>query len=174
MLYIQPAVNGDYPAVKGFYDALTDEMEHAPFQPGWKKDIYPTRDFLLRSIAQGELYTGLLGEEMAACMVVNRQCNDGYRQVRWSVEAGPEEVRVIHALGVRAAYSNRGFAKEMVQEAVALARKGRCKTIRLDILAGNLPAERAYTRVGFRPVATLPMFYEDTGWTDYKLFEFLF
>lgn len=32
-------------------------------------------------------------------------------------------------------------------------------------------AERLYTCMGFRFVQAKDMFYEDTGWTEYKIFE---
>ena len=45
--------------------------------------------------------------------------------------------------------------------------------IRLDVLGGNIPAEKAYTRMGFVYRGTINMFYEDTGWTGYRLFEYV-
>ena len=110
---------------------------------------------------------------LAACMVVNHACNEGYRSVAWGVEAADDELLVIHALGVRRACSGRGLAREMARRVLQMARAQGLKTVRLDVLGGNLPAERAYTAVGFRHVDTLRMFYEDTGWTDYKAFEYL-
>ena len=171
-LNIRAAAEGDYPAVRAFYYDLTDEMADTPFRPGWEKDVYPTQDFLRDSIRRGELYLGFLAGELAACMVVNGQYNEGYRTAAWGVEAADEALLVIHALGVRRAVSGRGLAKTMARYALALARRQGKKAVRLDVLGGNLPAERAYTAVGFRYVDTLTMFYEDTGWTDYKLFEY--
>ena len=170
---IRPAAEGDYPAVRDFYYAVTDEMGEDPFLPGWEKDVYPTQDFLKDSIRRGELYLGYLGGALAACMVVNHQYNEGYRSVAWGVEAADDELLVIHALGVRRAFSGRGLAKEMARRVLQMARAQGMKTVRLDVLGSNLPAERAYTAVGFRHVDTLRMFYEDTGWTDYKAFEYL-
>lgn len=172
-LDIRPAAEGDYPAVRDFYYAVTDEMAEEPFLPGWEKDVYPTQAFLRDSIRRGELYLGYLGGALAACMVVNQSYNEGYRSVSWGVEAADHELLVIHALGVRRAYAGRGFAKEMARHVLRMARARGLKTVRLDVLGGNLPAERAYTAVGFRYVDTLRMFYEDTGWTDYKVFEAL-
>ena len=40
-----------------------------------------------------------------------------------------------------------------------------------DILSGNDAAERLYTRAGFQFVQAKPMFYEDTGWTEHKMFD---
>ena len=44
---------------------------------------------------------------------------------------------------------------------------------RLDVLEGNTPAERLYTGFGFRYMATLKMYYEDTGWTNFMLYEYV-
>ena len=57
--------------------------------------------------------------------------------------------------------------------AIAMAREKGIKTVRLDVLEGNLPAEKAYGKVGFQYVDTVRMFYEDTGWTNYKLYEYI-
>ena len=40
-------------------------------------------------------------------------------------------------------------------------------------LGGNVPAERLYTGQGFARCGTVRMFYDDTGWTDYGLYEYL-
>lgn len=172
-LDIRPAAEGDCPAVRDFYYALTDEMADAPYRPGWERDVYPAQAFLKSSIRQRELYLGYLDGALAACMVANQAYNEGYRSVAWGVEAADDELLVIHALGVRRTCSGRGLAKAMARRVLQMARAQGLKTVRLDVLGGNLPAERAYTAVGFRHVDTLRMFYEDTGWTDYKAFEYL-
>ena len=41
-----------------------------------------------------------------------------------------------------------------------------------DFLKGNIPAERLYSSMGFKYLHTLPMYYEDTGVTDYELYVF--
>lgn len=61
----------------------------------------------------------------------------------------------------------------MVQQVIKIACENNIKTIRLDVLEGNIPAEKTYTKMGFMYLDTIQMFYEDTGWTNYKLFEFI-
>ena len=78
---------------------------------------------------------------------------------------------MIHTLGVRRKFSGRGLAKQLVQEVIDMAENSGIRAIRLDVLKGNLPAEKVYLKMGFRYVDTLPMYYEDTGITDYKAFE---
>ena len=69
-------------------------------------------------------------------------------------------------------YTGRGYAKALVQEAIALARKNHKKAVLLDVLGGNLPAQRLYTGLGFQYVSTVNMYYADTGWTDFLLYEY--
>lgn len=173
MLQIRTAARDDYARVRNFYYSLTDAMRDAVYPPGWEKDIYPTQEFLIQSIRNGELYIGGIGRETASCMVVNHAYNAGYKAVRWSIDAADTELLVIHALGVHPAYSGRGIAKQMVRHVIETARRSPVKTIRLDVLAGNVPAEQAYTKLGFVCLDTIPMYYADTGWTRYRLFEYL-
>ena len=171
MIEIRRAKNMDYPVVRDFYYDLIDAMENAKFSPGWKRDIYPTQDFLIESIRNGELYIGEKDSKILSCMVVNHSYNEGYKEIDWTVDAKDSELLVIHALGVNAEFSGQGIAKKMVQKVIEMARKDGIKAIRLDVLEGNLPAEKAYTKMGFQYLETKQMFYEDTGWTEYKMYE---
>lgn len=171
-LNIRCADSGDYPEVRDFYYSLIEAMENAEYKPGWEKDVYPTQDFLIKSIDSGELFLAELDGNLASCMVVNHEYNDGYKGVNWSVQAQDSELLVIHALGVHPEYTGKGIAKKMVRTVIEAARENGIKTIRLDVLEGNLPAEKAYTGLGFVYRDTLKMFYEDTGWTNYRLFEY--
>lgn len=173
MLQIRTADSNDYDRVRAFYYLLIDMMENAEFKPGWEKDIYPTQEFLMKSIERNELYIGKIDGQIVSCMVVNHEYNDGYKDIAWSIEAKDSELFVIHALGINPMFSNKGIAKEMVQHVIKIAHEKNIKTIRLDELVGNIPAEKAYTKMGFMYLDTIQMFYEDTGWTNYKLFELI-
>ena len=48
-----------------------------------------------------------------------------------------------------------------------------CRAITLALLGGNLPAQRLYEGLGFAYMGTVPLFYEDTGWTDFLLYEYV-
>lgn len=163
----------DYYGVRDFYYHLIDAYESSEFKPGWEKDIYPTREFLLDSIRNNELYIGEIDNSIVSCMIVNHQYNEGYNHVKWSINVSDEELYVIHALGVDPFYSGQGIAKQMVNEVIKLARMNNIKTIRLDVLQDNIPALKAYEKMGFRYVDTIKMYYEDTGWTEFKVYEYI-
>lgn len=170
---IRTADKNDYGSVRDFYYSLIEAMEDSEYRPGWEKDVYPTQEFLIQSIENNELYVGRADGQIVSCMILNHKYNEGYGGVRWSIEASNSELLVIHALGVSPMYAGKGIAKQMVRRAVDVARENNVKTIRLDVLEGNVPAEKTYTKMGFVYLDTIQMFYEDTGWTNYKLFELI-
>ena len=69
--------------------------------------------------------------------------------------------------------SGKGYAKELVRYALNLGRETGMKAVRLDVLEGNVPAERLYSGLGFSCVGMVPMFYEDTGWKNFKAYEYV-
>ncbi len=170
-MVIRLARPDEYEDVRAFYHSLIDAIANLPYGAGWKKDIYPSREFLRGSIDSKELYIAEDGAIMGA-MVVNQEYNESYRKFDWPTKADDSEVLLIHALGVHPSYSGKGVAKKMVRFVTDKAASEGMKAIRLDVLKGNLPAEKLYAGMGFRYLHTLNMFYEDTGWTDYELFEY--
>jgi len=182
-----------FPLVRAFYHSLIDNMQSSPYKIGWIKDIYPAPDFLLQSIRNGELYLGIednssrnaendilpeSGDEVslngiAAAMVINHEYNESYNNFHWQTVAEDSEILIIHALGVHPDYAGRGCAKQMVRTVVDIGKSTGMKAIRLDVLGGNIPAENLYTELGFKYLHTLQMFYEDTGWTNFKLYEYV-
>lgn len=171
MYAIRLAQPDEYEAVRAFYHRLIDEMQGSPYLPGWKKDVYPDSAMLRAAMEAQTLYVCEIDHAFAAAMIVNGTANDGYRSVHWGIDAAENEVRIVHALGVMPAYQGRGVSNAMVEAFLSLARKAGCKAARLDVLEGNLPAVKLYTRHGFAYVGTVNMFYVDTGWTNYELYE---
>lgn len=172
-LKIRVADEMDYENIINLYYDITDALKNATYSPGWERDIYPTQEFLRNSIKSDELYLGELDGQIVTSMVVNHEYNEGYKKVKWSIEVLDSELLVIHALGVHPDYSGRGIAKQMVLKVIEMARQNHIKAVRLDVLEGNLPAEKAYTKLGFKYLDTIQMFYEDTGWTNYMAYEYI-
>ena len=172
MLTIRAARADEFETVRCFYHRLIDMMEGSKFHPRWEKGVYPSDAFMRSSIERGELYVGMLGEEIAAAMVINGEGADGYDGAPWSVSAAHGEFSVIHTLGVMPAYHGRGFARELVRAAKETARGLGHKALRLDVLNGNLPAVRLYESEGFSYISAIKLFYEDTGVADFLLYEY--
>ena len=162
----------EFTRVRDFYWRLIDRMEGGPFDPGWRRGVYPSDAELRNALGRGELWLLEDGADIAAAVIVNNDYNPGYEGLPWAVEAPPERVYVLHVLGVEPDRQGRGVARRVVEECLALARSRGAACVRLDVLGGNEPAERLYKLAGFRFVAAKEMFYEDTGWTEFRMFEF--
>lgn len=171
MQRVERLKEADFTALRDFYWELIDKMQGSQFLPGWEKGVYPADEFLRDELAAGDYYALRVDGKLAAAMALNHSANDGYIGTNWAVEAGEGEFSVIHALGVMPDYHGQGLAKNLVVEAERLARESGEKALRLDVLDGNLPALRLYEGLGFEFRRKVRMFYEDTGWTDFLLYE---
>ena len=159
--------------VRHFYHSLIDSLNPAQRYVGWKKDIYPSPAFLRNSIDNGDLYVCRDEGRIAGAMVLNHAYNESYKNCCWQIAADDSEILVIHALGVHPGFQGKGCSKAMVRKAIAIAEETGMKAIRLDVLAGNIPAENLYQGMGFQYLTSVQMYYEDTGWTAFKLYEYV-
>ena len=170
---ISRANKNSYGEVRCFYHSLIDSLNPAQRYVGWKKDIYPSPAFLRSAIDDGDLYVCRDEDRIAGAMVLNHAYNESYKNCCWQIAADDSEILVIHALGVHPGFQGKGFAKAMVRKAIAIAEEAGMKAIRLDVLAGNIPAEKLYQGMGFQYLTSVQMYYEDTGWTAFKLYEYV-
>lgn len=166
---MQAARTEEFTEIRSFYWNLIDQMDTDKI--GWKKGIYPTDAFLTESLQKGELYTLRENGVLCACVILNEEYNEGYNGLPWCISCKADEVWIPHALAVDPSIQGKGIGRRLMAEIRQAAKQKGKKVIRLDILGTNERAEHLYTGVGFRFVAAKEMFYEDTGWTEYKMFE---
>ena len=169
-LLLRPAEYKELEKVIDFYDFIIDAQEGQEYSPGWTKDVYPAREDLETAINAGQLFLGLLGNEIVCAEEITGN-DDIYEHVLWHFDAKEEEVSVIHLLCVHPEYYGRGFAKEMVRYAADLSRSIGRKVIRLDVIQGNDRAKNLYLTEGFEFIGDFQVYYEDTGLADFWMFE---
>ena len=171
-MIIRKAEAKQFQAVRELYYDIIDAVGDSGDSVGWKRDIYPAPDFLFDSIRRGELFIAEEGDTIVGAMVLNHLSNEEYQSFDWPTQAEESEITMIHALGIRPSCRGKGCARQMVRFALDHAREYGQKVIRLDVLKGNVAAKKLYTGMGFRYLHSLPMYYEDTGWTDFELYEY--
>ena len=170
-MLIRKAEPFEFIAVRNFYWDMIDMMQQSEYKPDWQKNVYPSDKYLEEAVKNGEMFIGIEGQTILSAMIVNNSCNEGYSKVLWPISADADQIYMIHALGVHPQFMQTGIASQMVQFVLKLAADQNKKAVRLDVLSKNLPAKKLYLKHGFYHVDTLLMFYEDTGWTDFLLFE---
>lgn len=120
-----------------------------------------------------ELYVLVRNNEYLACVILNHDCNEGYRNIPWHFPCDEDKVLIPHALAVHPKVQKQGIGKIVVTDVIEMARARGMRALRLDILGINYMTEWLYTSMGFRFVTAKDMFYEDTGLTEYKMYELL-
>ena len=55
----------------------------------------------MSSNTKGELFIGLIDNNIIVAMVINHESNEGYQNIDWPTKANVDEVMGIHALEVR-------------------------------------------------------------------------
>lgn len=168
---VRPLGPGEGDRAVAFYWDMIDAMPDTEDLPRWKKGIYPKESFLRASVEAGELHAAEENGEILGAMVCNGTGSSGCAGTLWPSGAPDDRCLVVHALGVHASRAREGIGKLLVQHAAGLAKERGLAAVRLDVLSGNDPAERLYRGQGFQYVRTVNMYYEDTGWHDFKLFE---
>ena len=138
---------------------------------GWEKGVYPSDAFIQSSISDGERYTLTENDTLCACVILNSDHNEGYEGCPWSITCNDSEVLTPHALAVNPELQGKGIGKIVVENILTVAKSENKKAVRLDVLSACKAAERLYTSCGFHFVEAKDMFYEDTGRTEYKMFE---
>ena len=171
-MIIEKAMPDQFQDIMSFYYDIIEDIGDSDDSAGWTKDVYPSPDLIKEYIDKGELYAAMEDEKIVGAMVLNHEYNDEYKNCKWPTKADDDEVIVIHLLGVHPSYRRKGCARQLVRFAMDHARQNRQKVIRLDVLKGNIIAEKMYPDMGFRYLETLPLFYEDIGWKEFELYEY--
>lgn len=170
---LRHAGTGEYKSVREFYWETIDLLQGRSDTVAWKKGIYPSDEFLKESIGRGELYVLEHDGAISASVILNSAPNDGYAGLPWSVECASDEVLIPHALAVHPVLHKKGLGGIVVKDVIEIAESLGKKTVRLDILEGNAAAERLYTGAGFQYVGAKNMYYEDTGWREFRMYELI-
>ena len=170
-LNIRKADLNQFEAVMNFYYDLIDSMRNYEYRPLWEKDVYPTRQFIYKSIENNELFIAANDSAIVGSMIMNHISADEYSKAPWKVMAKNDETMIIHALAVLPEGQGAGIGMKMVNYAIKHCKDNNMKAIRLDVLLPNKPAHKLYAKMGFAYIDKIQLFYEDTGLTDFLLYE---
>ena len=164
------AAPGDLAGVSQFYREVCEAQASDAYGPGWHYGIYPSEDDLAKRLEENALYLCLEGERIAAAFVLSMGEDELYREARWSFET--ETVFVLHLFAVHPAFRGKGVGRCALSDAIRLAAERGGEAVHLDVVKGNLSAERLYRAAGFAFCEEKKVFYVDTGEILVELFEY--
>ena len=146
---IKKAAPQDLGAVAALYGAVCDYLADKPFNPNWRRDIFPAREDAEQYLAADGLYIAREGGRVVGSIALTPEADHIFRVQEVAVH--PDCLR-------------RGIGRALLDFAAkeAAARGG--SALRLYVWEGNTPAIRAYEKSGFNRTAK-----EDIGLGEFGL-----
>ena len=150
-----------------FYRNIIFSIKDSEFKPKWN-DSYPDLEFIENSIMKGEMYV-YSEDGINACVVINNEFGEEYDNVKWHADAESGEIIVIHTFAVDS--MGKGIGKEIFNQIENSAVENNKKSIRIDIIDGNIGAANVFKKFGFEYVDSVKMFHEAVGLETFHLYE---
>lgn len=144
-----------YRMVHAAIDAM--EKEHI-FQ--WD-DLYPTKEDFQEDADEGQLYVGLLEDQIAVVYTLNQKFDQAYENGKW--KSKDEPFYIVHRLCVNPAFQHKGIATSTLLHIEKQLRNMGVHAIRLDVFSNNPFALRLYHALG----------YSEVGYADWRKGRFI-
>lgn len=153
-----------------FYRKVIDSIKDSEFRPKWNES-YPNLEFIKTSIEKDELYVCTKDDMIIACAVLNNRFDPEYEDVNWNVNAKSDEIIIIHTFAVFTELAGNGIGKEVFTQIKDNAIKDGKKTIRIDIIDGNIGAQKVFEKFGFEYVDCVEFFHPIAGMEKFLLYD---
>ena len=168
---VRKAVESDLEQIENLYNELCDYLEGHENYPGWIKGVYPTRADAQKGLEDGALFVAQIDEEIAGTFILRHEPEEGYRNGNWLTENDYSRIYVVYTFAVHPRFLKKRVGMEMLSFIEHMAKEEKCLSIRLDVVKGNIPAERLYKKMGYRLIGTVSLGYEAYGLPWYHLYE---
>ncbi|AMD17098.1 hypothetical protein TL18_03100 [Methanobrevibacter sp. YE315] len=155
-----------------FYRNIINSIKETDFKPKWNEH-YPNLEYIKTSIKKEELYTYTKDDTIISCVIINNLFNPEYGNINWAIDAESDEVTIIHTFAVNSNFSRKGIGKEIFEQIKINALNNNQKTIRTDVINGNVGAQKFFKKIGFQYVDSIELFHEAVGLEKFHLYEYL-
>lgn len=153
-----------------FYNGVINSIRCSEFKPKWNSN-YPDLDYIKTSIEDGELFVCSENDTIIACVVMNNRFSPEYGEIKWIEDVKSEEVTVIHTFAVDSNFSGKGIGKQIFNQIREKSIKNNRKSIRIDIIDGNIGAQKVFESFGFEYIDTVEIFHDAVGLKKFHLYE---
>lgn len=168
---IRPATLSDLPAICDFYEQVCREQASDEYGADWHWGIYPSKQGLQAAITANFVIIGLIHQQIVSAGVLTKGEDPAYSQVKWLTAVPASQVTVLHLFAVGKASRGQGIAKQMLAWMCQFAKQTGFAMLHLDVMKGNMPAQRAYEHFGFKFAEEALITYQDDGPTPALLYE---
>ena len=161
----------DLETVKGHYINVIENTPEIEKYARWVYGKHPTDEALRSFIENGEMYLLADGGTVAGMVAIVMHQGTDYEDIPWTEKLENDQVATLHLLAVCPEYRGRTLGNTILELAGELAKQQGKRAIRLDVLESNLPARYLYEKNGFIFRGKEHWYAENTGWTDFLLYE---
>lgn len=157
MEIFREAEPADQEQVIGFYRKMCRQLEGKVYTPLWRFGIYPDEEMLRRFASNGDIWILLDSEDgqIRSSMVLT---DDG-------------DSMGLHLFGILEEFQGTGLSDRMMGHLEKAAREAGKQKICLDVIPGNVPAEKLYLKSGFLPTGERTQKIEDGILLEFDLYE---
>ena len=170
---MKKATIADLNIIRAIYWKLIDSSEKYASILQWKKDIYPADDDWISYINNKEMYLIYHDTELIGAVALTKAQSEEYRKIEWTIDAGDNEVAVVHLLVVDPDYQGQGATTATLDEIIKMAANMNKKAVRLDAIGTNKPAQKLYEKYGFANCGKEQEYYESTGSVEFIFYEYV-
>ena len=161
----------DLETVKGHYINVIENTPEIEKYARWVYGKHPTDEALRSFIENGEMYLLADGGTVAGMVAIVMHQGPDYEDIPWTEKLENDQVATLHLLAVCPEYRGRSLGNTILELAGELAKQQGKRAIRLDVLESNRPARHLYEKNGFIFRSKEHWYAENTGWTDFLLYE---
>ena len=172
MINLKRARTEESQEILKFYQNVINSTKDTEFKTRWS-ERYPNLEYIETGTENQEFYVYRENDRILACLSLNNRFEPEYENINWIINAKPDEIIIIHAFAVTSDLAGKGIGKEIFNQIKENALKNNKKTIRIDIIDGNIGAKKVFEKLGFEYVDATEIFHKAVGWEKFHLYEYL-
>lgn len=170
-IIVERAELKDLGEVENLYNAVCDYLADKEFNPGWRRDCFPTRNEALYYMEDDGLFVAREnGRIVGTVGLTHRPNGESDEAFRGDETIYPDQL-FVHVLAVHPEHFRKGIATALLQFAEALGREEKVRVLKLDVYEKNTVAIRTYEKNGFVYVGKEDIGLGDLGMNWFYLYE---
>ncbi|MDE6660072.1 MAG: GNAT family N-acetyltransferase [Eubacterium sp.] len=153
---IRLAEAGEIDRIFDFYKEVCKELEGAKYSPLWQIGFYPCIEDIENHINNKNMFIAVIDGRIASVMATVNHGN----------------YSSLHLFAVHSDFRNQHLGKLMMNKLFKISKERKNNKIILDVVKGNLPAEKLYQKMGFNYIGEKNELIERVGNVDFNIYEY--
>ena len=171
-MYLRKAKINESTEILKFYHRIIESIRDSDFKPKWNNE-YPNLEFIEKSIKKEELYIYTKNNIIISSLILNDSFDVDYSYVNWSFNAKLDEITVMHAFAIDSKFRGKGLGRKIFDEIKDITMANNKKTIRIDVIDGNVGAQKVYEHLGFEYIGCAETNQYPIGPEKFHLYEYV-